>query len=684
MTVRINKSRPSGRVTAPPSKSMAHRALICGALSGGSTITNLAWSKDIAATLNCLEDLGARIEKSGSSVSIGLFNPFQPPKKNEIFCDESGSTLRFLIPISLLSGSAITLSGSERLFARPLSVYEDIFNEQGISFKRTKKSITLSGTLKSGTFKVPGNISSQFISGLLFALPLLEGDSKVEVIGTFESASYVNLTLSALRSFGIQIHRDGNCFNIKGGQLFKGTDYVVEGDCSNAAFLEAFNLLGGDVKVEGIDENTLQGDKAYRSYFMALESGEKTFDLSDCPDLAPIMFALAAAKGGAKFTGTRRLRMKESDRGAAMASELAKFGIEVIVGENECTVKAGKLTAPTETLFGHNDHRIVMALSVLCSAVGGYIDGAEAVSKSFPDFFETISELKADVRKIRLDKNKSILIVGLGLLGGSYGLALKKKGYRVTAITRRESTIEYAINNGIIDEGSSQVETKLISEAGMIVFALYPHVFTEWIKEYGHLIKEGTIVTDVTGVKECIVNEVQSALKDGVEFVAAHPMAGREVSGVEYSDDRIFKKANYIVVPTDKNTNEGIALCKALGEELGFARVSVLSPQKHDEMIAFLSQLTHCIAVALMCSNDDADLVKFTGDSFRDLTRIANINDEMWSELFLSNKEPLLAAMDNYRDTFDKLYNTIKNGQREEMREMMQISTARRKLFNKN
>lgn len=684
MTVKIMKCRPVGKVTAPPSKSLAHRALICGALSGGSTIMNLAWSKDIEATLDCLESLGAKVEKSGDSVKIGMFNPFQAPKSNVVFCNESGSTLRFLIPICLLSGECVTLSGSERLFERPLSVYEDICREQGILFKRTKKHITICGKLRSGVYKIPGNISSQFISGLLFALPLVEGDSKIEVVGKFESSSYVDLTVSALSSFGIKIEREGNCFNIKGSQKYNGTSYTVEGDCSNAAFLEAFNLLGGEVKVEGINENTLQGDRVYKSYFEALEQGVKTFDLSDCPDLAPIMFALAAAKDGASFTGTARLKIKESDRASAMATELSKFGIEVCVGENECVIKPGELRTPTETLSGHNDHRIVMALSVLCTVVGGYIDGAEAVSKSFPDFFEIISTLNVGVKRIVLDKNKSILIVGLGLLGGSYAMALKKKGYRVTAITRKKSTIEYAVNNGIIDEGSTEIDKRLIDEAGMIVFALYPHVFIEWIQKYGHLIQDGTVVTDVTGVKGCVVDEVQGLLKDGVEFVAAHPMAGREVSGVEHSDDKIFKNANYIVVPTDKNTNEGVALCKALGEELGFARISVLSPKKHDEMIAFLSQLTHCIAVALMCSNDDADLVRFTGDSFRDLTRIANINDEMWSELFLSNREALLAAMDNYRETFDRLYDTIKDEKRDEMREMMRISTERRRLFNKN
>ncbi|MBQ1244793.1 MAG: prephenate dehydrogenase/arogenate dehydrogenase family protein [Clostridia bacterium] len=325
-----------------------------------------------------------------------------------------------------------------------------------------------------------------------------------------------------------------------------------------------------------------------------------------------------------------------------------------------------------------------MALSVLSTLTGGYIDGAEAVSKSYPDFFEVLKSINADIRKVELDKNKSILIVGLGLLGGSYAMALKRKGYRVSAITKEQSSIEFALNNGIIDEGSTALDERLINEAGLIVFALYPKVFTEWIDKNGHLIKKGTLLTDVTGVKECIVNEIQKKLGDGVEFVSAHPMAGRELSGVEHSDDAIFRNANYIVVPTEKNTNEGIALCKELGEELGFSRISVLDPKKHDEMIAFLSQLTHCIAVSLMCSNDDEDLVKFTGDSFRDLTRIANINDEMWSELFLLNKDALLSAMDSYRESFDRLYDTVKNGDREKMREMMRTSTLRRKRFNKN
>lgn len=282
-----------------------------------------------------------------------------------------------------------------------------------------------------------------------------------------------------------------------------------------------------------------------------------------------------------------------------------------------------------------------------------------------------------------LDKSKKILIVGLGLLGGSYAMALKKQGYTVYAITKEPSSIEYALKNNIIDKGTTEVDPELISQCDIAVFALYPHIFVEWIKENGHLFKDGTVITDVTGVKSGIVDEIQTILKPTVEFIAAHPMAGREVYGVENSTDAIFKGANYIVVPTERNTEEAIELCKTLGETLGFAKVAVLSVQKHDEMIAFVSQLTHCIAVSLMCACDDPDLANFTGDSFRDLTRIANINDDMWSELFLANREALLGEMDNYRETFDRLYECIRNGDREEMRKMMRLSSQRRRNFDK-
>ena len=285
---------------------------------------------------------------------------------------------------------------------------------------------------------------------------------------------------------------------------------------------------------------------------------------------------------------------------------------------------------------------------------------------------------------MKLNKDMNILIVGLGLLGGSYAESLKKQGYKVSAITRSRSSVDFALSKGIIDYGTTEIEPRLLGNADLVVFALYPHVFIDWIKKNQHLLKSGAVITDVTGVKGCIVGKIQEILRDDVEFIAAHPMAGREVCGVQNSTEEMFKGANYIVVPTEKNTMEATELCRDLGEKLGFRQVSELSVEMHDKMIAFLSQLTHCIAVSLMCCNNTPDLEYYTGDSFRDLTRIAKINDEMWSELFLDNKDALLAEMDRFKASFDELYNKIRTGDREGMREMMRTSTERRKRFDRN
>lgn len=281
-----------------------------------------------------------------------------------------------------------------------------------------------------------------------------------------------------------------------------------------------------------------------------------------------------------------------------------------------------------------------------------------------------------------ISKNK-ILIVGLGLMGGSYAKALKRLGYHVSAIDTKSSSIEYALKNKIIHKGYDHVDEKCIKTADTIVFALYPGEFKKWIKKYQHLIKPGAMLTDVTGVKSCIVYDIQEMLRPDVEFIAAHPMAGREVYGVENSDDGIFHGANYIVVPTDKNTKEAIDWCKSLGRILGFRKISVLSPKQHDDMIGFLSQLTHCIAVALMTCSDNRHLVDYTGDSFRDLTRIARINDKMWSELFLDNKEPLLREMDTFIEEISALRDMLKNDDRDGLREKMKLSTHRRAYFDK-
>lgn len=277
----------------------------------------------------------------------------------------------------------------------------------------------------------------------------------------------------------------------------------------------------------------------------------------------------------------------------------------------------------------------------------------------------------------------NVLIVGLGLIGGSYAMALKRLGYRVTALARRQETIDYAVEHGLIDEGSAGVDERLVGEADAVVFALYPKVFKDWIHDNQHLLKPGAMLTDVTGVKRSIVYDIQDMLRPDVEFIAAHPMAGKEVCGVENSDDRIFHDANYIVTPTDKNTPEAVEWCKSLGRILGFRKVSVLTPEEHDEMIGFLSQLTHCIAVALMTCSENRHLVDYTGDSFRDLTRIARINDVMWSELFLLNKDDLLEQMDTFLAEFSELRAMLANDDVEGMRGKMQLSTERRAYFNK-
>ena len=247
-----------------------------------------------------------------------------------------------------------------------------------------------------------------------------------------------------------------------------------------------------------------------------------------------------------------------------------------------------------------------------------------------------------------VDVSKKILIVGLGLLGGSYAKVLKRFGFHISAITLEQSSIDYAIHEKIIDEGSTGLDECMIGEADLVIFALYPHVFVEWIEKNQGLLKSGALITDVTGVKRSIVYQIQDMLRPDVEFVAAHPMAGREVSGVENSTDRMFVGANYIVTPTEKNTPEAVQTCIELGRLLGFSNVTTLSPEEHDEMIGFLSQLTHCIAITLMTCNDKENMEKFTGDSFRDLTRIARINDLMWSELFVANKDVLLEQMDMF------------------------------------
>ena len=405
MKVEIRPSRAKGTVTAPPSKSMAHRLLICAGLAEGeSVVRNLAYSEDVKATIACLRSLGAEITLDGDTAVVKGVDPSKPLGKTAVLpCNECGSTLRFFAPLCMLCGEERILTGSERLMSRPLSVYENLAQKQGIRFERYSDKLIVEGKLKSGAFDVPGNISSQFISGLLFALPFLREDSRIYEWPPFESMSYIFMTLQAMEEFGISVPYEydesrGCVFlPVSHTEKYRSTAVTVEGDHSNAAFFEALNYAGSQVKVTGLNEDSAQGDRQHKYFFEKLTKTDEIVNICECPDLGPILFAVAALCGGGRFTGTRRLKIKESDRANAMKSELKKFGITVDVEENDVIVHPGELRAPTEPLCGHNDHRIVMALSVLLTKVGGVIDGAEAVSKSFPDFFDRLQNLGVDL-----------------------------------------------------------------------------------------------------------------------------------------------------------------------------------------------------------------------------------------------------------------------------------------------
>ncbi len=394
MNVTFLPSVAIGKVTAPPSKSMAHRALLCGAMSAGSIVKNVIESEDIAATKRCLTSMGAAFAEAENGLSVGGLNPFALPENLMLDCGESGSTLRFLLPLCLLSGKKITLTGRVRLLERPLTIYEEICRKQGFFYEKTTDSVTVCGTLRPDDFTVDGGISSQFISGLFFALPLLAGESKIKLTGKIESAPYIEMTRQTLAQFGVKIDKIAeNEYRIPGKQAYKSRTVTVEGDYTNAAYLMAWNALGGKVEVTDLLPETLQGDAIFTDYFDKIRQDSPTLDVSDCPDLAPILFALAGLYHGAAFTGTRRLRLKESDRVAAMKEELNKFGIVLFDSENEVYIPKATPHAPSEPVSGHNDHRIVMAASLLCGKFGGTIHGTEAVRKSFPDFFEKLRAL---------------------------------------------------------------------------------------------------------------------------------------------------------------------------------------------------------------------------------------------------------------------------------------------------
>ena len=420
MKIQINPGTARGRVTAPPSKSMAHRMMICAGLAAGtSVLQGISDSQDMQATLDCLAALGAQWQKDGETVTITGIGSARTAVHDDagaagtqtgepvLRCRESGSTLRFFIPICLQTGRRAQMVGAPRLMERPLQVYAQLCRERGLLFAQEGQALTVQGPLPAGSYRLRGDISSQFISGLLFALPLCEGDSTVTILPPIESRPYIDMTLAALKTFGVRAAwQDAQTLYIPGGQQYHACDAQVEGDFSNAAFFGILDAIRPEnqVQIDGLPPaaDSLQADRVYPALLARLDTPAPCIDLTDCPDLGPILFAAAAAKHGGRFVGTKRLKIKESDRGAAMAEELRKFGVDVMVRKDEVTVmpSAGGLLAPTVPLSGHNDHRIVMSAAVLLTLTGGVIEGAEAVSKSFPDFFDKLQALGIEVKNI--------------------------------------------------------------------------------------------------------------------------------------------------------------------------------------------------------------------------------------------------------------------------------------------
>ena len=401
MTVKIEKGVARGRVMAPASKSHSHRLLIAAAMSRGeSVINNLSLCDDVLATIDCLRALGTKIELSGKRAKVVGVDFTKAQAAEPLNCRESGSTIRFLIPLAMLSGNSAKFVGKNSLLSRPFDVYEKIADDMGLMFERND-GITVKGPLTPGVYSVRGDISSQFVSGLLFALSLLPTDSEIKFTTEPASKPYIDLTIATLADFGVEILWMGDSLFIRGGQKYSAGEHTVEGDWSGAAFLEAFNHIGGEVTIDGLSADSEQADKAYLEHFEALNEGYCNIDIENCPDLAPILFTMAAIKHGGRFIGTKRLKIKESDRAEVMKEELSKLGADITVMDNEVLIRKNELKAASIPLYGHNDHRIVMSLAVICSIIGGEIEGADAISKSYPEFFDDLGKLGIKANETR-------------------------------------------------------------------------------------------------------------------------------------------------------------------------------------------------------------------------------------------------------------------------------------------
>lgn len=421
MKAKIYPSKVSGEIKIPPSKSMSHRAIICASLANGtSTITNVSYSDDVKITIEGMRQLGAQIQCFDDYVIVEGIKSFACLKDTNIFCNESGSTLRFFIPIFSLCDKTITFTGKNRLLKRPQKVYEEIFNKQNLGYYHDENKLEISGCLKAGKYELDGDISSQFISGLLFALPLLEEDSTIHIREPYESRSYVDLTLQMLHRYGIKANYvDKNTLYIAGNQQYKACDYEIEGDYSQLAFFAVLAAINNDLTCTGLSHDSLQGDKQILSILKnagaSIREVEKGYqikkstllsseiDLQDCPDLGPILNVMAMyTKGTTRIYNAQRLRYKESDRIAAMEEELNKCNVDIKTNESEIIIKGKESYTCSSSFNAHKDHRIVMSLCVAATLFDKpvIINDAQAINKSYPSFFEDIKRIGVKVELI--------------------------------------------------------------------------------------------------------------------------------------------------------------------------------------------------------------------------------------------------------------------------------------------
>ena len=428
--LKIYPSKLKGEVKIPPSKSMAHRAIICAALSDGlCIIENIDYSDDIIATIDAMNSLGAKIVKHKDYIEvIGAYGSDEKPQETRIIdCNESGSTLRFLVPISLLFKGSSKFIGRGNLGKRPLTTYYNIFERQGIeySYEEGNLNLLINGELKAGIFEVEGNVSSQFITGLLFTLPLLNEDSKIIITTEMESKGYIDLTLRAMSDFGVEIiNNNYREFIIKGNQKYKARNYRVEGDYSQAAFFLCADSLGNDVLCKDLDLNSLQGDKEVidilermNVVFNANDIGVKgttngelastVIDGSQCPDIIPVLTSVAAlTKGTTEIINAGRLRIKECDRLAAVTSELNKLGAKIIEKEDGLVVTGVEKLQGGVEVWSHKDHRIAMTLAIASTRCEEpiVIKDYECIAKSYPNFFEDFKALGGNVHEWNVGK----------------------------------------------------------------------------------------------------------------------------------------------------------------------------------------------------------------------------------------------------------------------------------------